>query len=192
LRVAPLPELTWTADIDELGVWRITEASWSESAVAAPRAQRPPLATRLLRGDRRPVHHGPPTTAPDLADIGVTVGRRDGIWLSNDSRLCLEDTSADLAVQIRGVDNDPNVRRALAAASPDLYWLETDPEEEGSIDNPGLVSDIDRDHRGYFVRIATGDTPPELLRRIPVIVQRHLRAHGVTAAEIAIFDPTVS
>lgn len=91
-------------------------------------------------------------------------------------------------VQLRG--DDPRLGVALDSARYDLYRLDTDPAEEGEVEIPSFVSEIQSHSAGPWVWIDANDTELSLLERIPTIVTRHLHAAGIIGATIDL-DPDV-
>jgi hypothetical protein len=85
-------------------------------------------------------------------------------------------------VQLRGSDS-ARLAAILTAAAVDLVRLDTT-EPEGQVETPSFVSDVQTHPMGPWVWIDANDTEPALLDRIPVILQRHLEAAGITEAVI--------
>jgi hypothetical protein len=91
-------------------------------------------------------------------------------------------------VQLRG--DHPLLGVSLDGARSDLYRLDTDLSEEGEIEIPSFVSDVQSHPAGPWLWIDANDTDLYLLERIPTIVTRHLQAAGITDATIDL-DPDV-
>jgi hypothetical protein len=92
----------------------------------------------------------------------------------------LDEYAGELVVQLRGDDHDL-LATVLTAARDDLYWLDTSRQDDGETEIPSSVSPVRPHPNGPWVSIDANDTEPELMRRIPSILERHLAAHDATA-----------
>lgn len=108
----------------------------------------------------------------------------EGIVNAQGTTARLNEYGGTLVVQLRAARPEARAVDALRAASDDLYWLDTPPEEEGDHEIPSSISPVQVGPDGPFVVIDANDTDSELLERIPEILKRHLAAAGVTSAEL--------